>query len=134
MSSRGFTLVELLTSIAVIGIMTAIATPSIERVSRSLRIEGSAQALVGDLNRARTEAIKRNAGVEVTLAGPHTYRISGIGLRRLDEEVVFGEASPDTVRFNGFGSAMHGREAYTVRLGELERRVIVDAAGQARIE
>ena len=132
--SRGFTLVELLTAIAVMGILAAIATPAVERISRSLRIEGSAQALVGDLNRARTEAIKRNTGVELTLVGEHTYRISGVGLRRLDAEVQFAEGSPDTVRFNGFGSAIQGREMYTVRLGTLERRVVLDAAGQARIE
>lgn len=131
---RGFTLVELLTAVAVVGIVAAIATPAVERVSRSLRIEGSAQALVGDLNRARTEAIKRNNGVELTLAGEYTYRITGLGLRRLDAEVRFTDGSPDTVRFNGFGTALQGREVYTIQLGELERRVVLDAAGQARIE
>ncbi len=133
-SSRGFTLVEIATAIALVGILAAVATPSIERIGRSLRIEGSAQALVGDLNRARSEAIKRNAGVAVTLAGGSRYRIGGVGLRHLDAEVAFDDASPDTIRFNGFGSIMQGREVYTIRLGELERRVVLDAAGQARVE
>ena len=72
--------------------------------------------------------------LELTLAGAHTYRITNIGLRRLDADVTFSDGSPDTVRFNGFGSAVQGREVYTIMLGELERRVVLDAAGQARIE
>jgi len=132
--SRGFTLVEILMTLAVVGILAAIATPRIESLSRTLRIEGSAQAFVGDLNRARTEAIKNNATATVALTGAQTYRIAGIGTRYLDEEVRFTGTSPDTVRFTGFGTTEDGRAVYTLRLGELERNVVLDAAGQARVE
>ena len=132
--TRGFTLVEILMTLAVVGILAAIATPRIERLSRSLRIEGSAQAFVGDLNRARTQAIKHNATVTVALTGAQAYRIAGVGTRNLDEEVRFTGTSPDSVNFTGFGTTGDGREVYTLRLGELERQVVLDAAGQARVE
>src|SRR5688572_7137065 len=73
---HGFTLVETLCAIVIVGIAAAIATPKIDDMARSLRIEGSAQAFVGDLNRAHSEAIKRNAAVSVVLAGAQTYRIT----------------------------------------------------------
>jgi prepilin-type N-terminal cleavage/methylation domain-containing protein len=132
--TRGFTLTELLMTCAVVGILAAIATPSIEKVSRTLRIEGSAQAFVGDLNRARTLAIRNNDNVTVALTGAQAYRIAGVGTRNLDEEVRFTGTSPDSVSFTGFGSTVDGREVYTLRLGELERQIVLDAAGQARVE
>jgi len=133
-TTRGFTLVETLVTIAIVGIAAAIATPEIAGVARNLRIEGSAQAFVGDLNRARSEAIKRNAVVQVDLSGAQKYKIGGVGVRRLDAEVRFTGSSPDTVRFTGFGTTEDGREVYTLRLGELERNIVLDAAGQARVE
>lgn len=134
MTRRGFTLVETLVTIAIVGIVAAIASPEIEGVARTLRIEGSAQAFVGDLNRARSEAIKRNGAVKVVLSGAQQYRISGVGNRYLDEDVRFTGTSPDTVKFTGFGTTEGGREVYTLRLGDLERTVVLDAAGQARVE
>jgi type II secretory pathway pseudopilin PulG len=126
--------VETLVTIAIVGIAAAIATPEIEEMSRDLRIEGSTQAFVGDLNRARSEAIKRNAVVQVVLSGAQKYKIGGIGVRYLDDEVRFTGTSPDTVNFTGFGTTGDGREVYTLRLGDLERKVVLDAAGQARVE
>jgi type II secretory pathway pseudopilin PulG len=126
--------VETLVSIGIVGIVAAIATPEIQGVARRLQIEGSAQAFVGDLNRARSEAIKRNGAVNVVLAGAQRYRITGIGTRYLDEDVRFDGTSPDTVHFTGFGTTVDGREVYILRLGELERTIVLDAAGQARVE
>ena len=133
-TTRGFTLVETLCAIVIVGIAAAIATPKVDDMARSLRIEGSAQAFVGDLNRAHSEAIKRNAAVSVVLGGAQRYRITGIGTRYLDEDVRFAGTSPDTVQFTGFGTTGDGREVYTLRLGELERNIVLDAAGQARVE
>jgi len=133
-TTRGCTLVETLVTVAIMGIVAAIATPEIAGVARTLRIEGSAQAFVGDLNRARSEAIKRNSVVKVVLAGAQRYLIVGVGTRYLDDEVRFTGTSPDTVHFTGFGTTEDGREVYTLQLGELERTIVLDAAGQARVE
>lgn len=134
MNRRGYSLPELLLIVVILGILAAISMPGIARLGRAIRLEGSAQALVGDLNRARTDAIRRNATVLVTLDRPAGYWVQNNGLRSLDEEVAFTPGSPDTVRFTAFGTSETGRRIFTIQLGESQKRVVVEAAGQARVE
>jgi len=58
---RGFTLVELMVTIAIAAILTMIAVPSFQRLILSNRLTTSANALVDAVNAARLEAIKLNA-------------------------------------------------------------------------
>lgn len=58
---RGFTLVELMVTIAIAAILTMIAVPSFQRLILSNRLTTSANALVDAVNTARLEAIKLNA-------------------------------------------------------------------------
>jgi type IV fimbrial biogenesis protein FimT len=62
---RGFTLIEVLVVIAIAAIATGIAAPQMTKMMGTNRIQTEASALVGDLQFARTEAIKRGATVSV---------------------------------------------------------------------
>ena len=55
-SMKGFTLVELMTAIAVLGIATAIAIPSLSNFIDSNRLTGEANNLNASLVSARSEA------------------------------------------------------------------------------
>jgi type IV fimbrial biogenesis protein FimT len=62
---RGFTVVEALTVLAVLAILAAIALPSLANVLASQRLRAAGTDLMSSLLLARSEAIKRNAQVEV---------------------------------------------------------------------
>lgn len=66
--SRGFTIVELMVVITIVGILAFIATPSFTAIKRNSELTSATNNLMAALNTARTEAMKRgvNAGVVPT--------------------------------------------------------------------
>ncbi|TRZ98169.1 MAG: prepilin-type N-terminal cleavage/methylation domain-containing protein [Rhodocyclaceae bacterium] len=60
---RGFSLVELLITIAVAGIFLALAVPTFAEFIRESRLSSTIGVLASDMDFARTEAIKRNGRV-----------------------------------------------------------------------
>jgi type IV fimbrial biogenesis protein FimT len=66
-NNRGFTLIELLTTVAVLIILLLVGVPEYRRMTENNRQVAAINTIVGDLNLARTEAVKR--GRTVTLCG-----------------------------------------------------------------
>jgi prepilin-type N-terminal cleavage/methylation domain-containing protein len=64
--SRGFTLVEIMVVVAIIGIMTGLAVATLRDVVLSGRESGGAQAIAGVLRRARGLAVSTHSRVRVT--------------------------------------------------------------------
>ena len=64
----GFTLVELVIVIAVIGIVVTAAMPSFAAFADTRRLDGIASQLASDLQFARTEAVLRHQGVRVSFS------------------------------------------------------------------
>lgn len=60
----GFTLVELMIGLAVAAVLLVIALPSFRSITATNRLVTTANELVGAINVARMEAIKRNANVQ----------------------------------------------------------------------
>jgi type IV fimbrial biogenesis protein FimT len=63
--SRGYTAIELLTTMTVMGIATALAVPNFQQFMQNNRAAADANALIGALNIARNESVTRGAPVTV---------------------------------------------------------------------
>lgn len=61
--SSGFTLLELMIALAIIGILLAVAAPSFREAMMNVRISAQTNDLMADLALARSEAVKRNQTV-----------------------------------------------------------------------
>lgn len=71
-TQRGFTLVELMVSLAVLAILTAMATPSFVDFFDRGRVRGAADSVVSLIASARAEAVKNDLDVNVAMAGSGT--------------------------------------------------------------
>jgi len=63
--TRGFTLIELMITVALLGILVALAMPSFSDLMRRTKIESAASNVMVSLATARNEAVKRGRNVSI---------------------------------------------------------------------
>ncbi len=73
MKSSGFSLVELMMAIVVVGVLVSLAVPSFRDVLRNAEIRNAAESIVNGLQRARAEAVARNANVTFILGADSSW-------------------------------------------------------------
>jgi len=122
MRAKGFTLVELLMVLAVVGIMTAIALPAMRVHLANADVRGVAEEMRSGLELARTEAIRRNTSVQfqrngtgwtVVVPGADNGTDLVVAKRATHQAQVSVTTDIDNISFNGsgwtspFGQAMN---------------------------
>lgn len=65
-SESGFTLIELIVVVAVLGILATLGASSFQSLTQSQRVKNASFELFSTLSLARSEAIKRNGNITVT--------------------------------------------------------------------
>lgn len=68
-SARGFTLIELVTVVALLGLLASLAAPGMRSLIQAQRLRSASYDLTADLILARSEALKRGTDVELVPTG-----------------------------------------------------------------
>ena len=67
-NSKGFTLIEVIIVVAIIGIMTAISIPAISSWLPNYRLKAATRELYSDMQKIKLIAVKRNTNVGIAFA------------------------------------------------------------------
>lgn len=144
---RGFTLVELITIAAIIGVVSVAAFPVFVNVLPTQRTRGAARELVDLLNQARQLAIATNRDYRVQVDTVNNrlrfVRTSdnvawvglgtdGNGFRRLENQARLAGVTANPI-FYRFGDAWGGTITITDSTGGSGLGVVVSSKGRIRI-
>jgi prepilin-type N-terminal cleavage/methylation domain-containing protein len=142
---RGFTLVEALLVMVMVGILLAIAVPRFAEARIRLQLDTAAHQLAGDLRRTQVEAIKRNQTVELATTGASTYNIQSVptllvplvtvfNARSFEGNVTFAAGSAASVRMASFGPPVTGAAVFIVETVTGQKTITVSAAGLVSVQ
>lgn len=127
-STSGFTIIELMVTLAVVAILAAIASPSFTAMIQDNRLVTQVNELQATLAYARSEAIKRNNNVTVCRS---TNALSCNGAWE-DGWIVFVDSDADSVIDGEPILRIHGPVSGNNSIAFNQARVIYSGSGIAR--
>jgi type IV fimbrial biogenesis protein FimT len=110
----GFTLIEVLTVITIAAILMALGVPSYQYITNTNRISGEVNGLLGDMQYARSEAIKEGQNVTVCASNNPTALtpVCSGSIAWQSGWIVFSDANSDHV-VNGNDVVLRVQRAFS---------------------
>jgi type IV fimbrial biogenesis protein FimT len=132
MRLRGLTLIELMVTVAIIAVLLVLVVPSFNIFLARSRLTGAAEALAQDLQFARSEALRSNADVTLSLSPGDPWcfgsvpgntacdctTLNACTLRRVDSNAYMGVTMAAPTTFAGNATT------FTARLGVANAGVV----------
>jgi len=139
--SDGFTLLELLVTIAIAAILASIAVPAFNDTMARSRVTSNTNLIVGGINYARAEAINLGAQTTFQAIGDGWEVVSGGQQLKLLEPPGQGVSVVDTIGnivfeasgYRTFGAAAGSFLISDVATGNIQRRICVNVSGNTRV-
>jgi type IV fimbrial biogenesis protein FimT len=144
-AEQGFTLTELLVAVTVVGVLSAIAAPSLSAMIATQQVRTATVDLYAALSYARSEAIKRNSVVSITphdgnFAKGYDLGAGGVVLRSELGSPTVAITAPGGIAlaFDGFGRlttpASYRLELSSTKESSLAKRcLVISSAGRPSI-
>ena len=134
-SRAGFSLIELLVVLSLMGILLAVGIPASSKLLLSYQLNGSARRVQTELQNIKMRAAAENLGFQFVYgagSGSYTIRKDGSAFvsKPLPEGIVITQAG--TVSFSPRGTAGSNRIRLQSREGGC-KQVVVSATGRIRV-
>jgi len=133
---RGFSLSELLTAVAIFGLLAAIAVPQFNAFRPTARLNGATRQIYSELMWARSKAVNENSAYVVTFPTTQTMRIAGATVKIVDIEAEYSDvtlaSTAATITFSSRGTVNVGPTITLTNSGGA-RSVILRITGAASV-
>lgn len=148
----GFSLVELMIGIVILGILAGLAVPSFQTWLRNSQIRNATESILNGFQKAKAEAVARNTNVDFVLGANSAWVVRVVTDGTVIESRSANEGSRDvtrtvlpagatTITFNNFGgiaanvdaSASLAQVDLTAAGGTQDLRITIGIGGNARM-
>jgi len=146
-NKTGFTLIEMMIVLAIMGILSAIAVPNFRTYMAQRRLNGAAREVYGNLAATRTQSISENKWIALNIDNNHQYTMfrdnnkngtvdTGESITTKDlhptyHDVTFSTSSGTVIIFYPNGTGSTGTLGLTGSTGS--KSITISSAGRIKI-